>query len=319
MRREFLFLYDCKHSNPNGDPDQNQPRIDPATGKCYVTDVRLKRFIRDYLSATLGEDQILVTRLGNVPVTIKDRVAARFKDSALPDDPAAVQQALCETFVDLRLFGSPLAFNLTKKGDKLPSLTGPIQISFGESLHAVHPVNVRGTSTFTADSEKAQGTFTDVTILPYALIGFHGVLNETAAAHTGLSEDDVALFQTALWKSVREAPSANTRSKTGQQPQLLLTITYQPGSAYHIGRLADQVRLLPNGDLKGERQIRGPDDFRLGFGPLLDAVAAAAPLIDQVDVALAPGFATRYDELVPALVAILGEDRVRVATPDLPA
>ena len=55
-RNEFLFLYDIKNGNPNGDPDENRPRIDDVTKHCYVTDVRLKRFIRDYLIQTEGED-----------------------------------------------------------------------------------------------------------------------------------------------------------------------------------------------------------------------------------------------------------------------
>ena len=61
-RNEFLFLYDIKNGNPNGDPDENRPRIDDVTKHCYVTDVRLKRFIRDYLIQTEGEDSILVTK-----------------------------------------------------------------------------------------------------------------------------------------------------------------------------------------------------------------------------------------------------------------
>jgi len=59
-RNEFVFLYDIKNGNPNGDPDENRPRIDDATKHCYVTDVRLKRFVRDYIIQTEGEDPVLV-------------------------------------------------------------------------------------------------------------------------------------------------------------------------------------------------------------------------------------------------------------------
>lgn len=288
QRREFLYLYDLKNVNPNGDPDTNSPRIDPATNKCYVTDVRLKRYIRDLLTVKFGEDAILVTRLGNEPVSLQKRVEARLE--TMEYSLETVRDALCQTFIDLRMFGSPLAFNLKKdkknkesKGEKkIPSLTGPIQIQFGESLHPVVPITVHGTSQLASDDGKGAGTFTDTTILPYAVIAFHGLVNEYAARHTGLSEEDVDLFLDTLWKSVRESPSANTRSKTGQQPLLLLSVTYAPGSEYHIGRLADRVGLLS--DATSLTDIRGPEDYRLEFDPLLDALTAAAEKIDRIEV-----------------------------------
>ena len=80
-RNEFLFLYDIKNGNPNGDPDENRPRIDDVTKRCYVTDVRLKRFVRDYLIQTNGEDSILVTKLGTKTVNLTDRVKEHLKDT----------------------------------------------------------------------------------------------------------------------------------------------------------------------------------------------------------------------------------------------
>ncbi|MFA7121803.1 MAG: type I-B CRISPR-associated protein Cas7/Csh2 [Bacilli bacterium] len=312
QRREFLYLYDLKNINPNGDPDTNSPRIDPATNKCYVTDVRLKRYIRDLLAARFGEDAILVTRLGTEPVTLQKRVEARL--DKLEQTPETVREALCQIFIDLRMFGSPLAFNLRKdkknkdsKGEKkIPSLTGPIQIQFGESLHPVVPVTVRGTSQFAADEDKGAGTFTEMTVLPYAAIAFHGIINEYAARHTGLTDDDVALFLDSLWKAVRESPSANTRSKTGQRPLLLLNVTYASGTEYHIGRLTDLVRVErpDGGDLT---DIRGLDDYRIRFEALIDSLVAAKPRIDRIEVWAAPQFLSRYPDLIDSLTARLPE------------
>ncbi|MFA5196511.1 MAG: type I CRISPR-associated protein Cas7, partial [Bacteroidales bacterium] len=78
-RNEFLFVYDIKNGNPNGDPDENRPRIDEVTKHCYVTDVRLKRFVRDYLIQTDGEENILVTKLGTKTVNLTDRVTSRLE------------------------------------------------------------------------------------------------------------------------------------------------------------------------------------------------------------------------------------------------
>jgi len=306
-RREFLYLYDLKNVNPNGDPDTNSPRIDPATNRCYVTDVRLKRYIRDLLAVKFGEDAILVTRLGNEPVSLQKRVEARLE--SLEYTAETVRDVLCQTFIDLRMFGSPLAFNLKKnkkdkdsKGEKkIPSLTGPIQIQFGESLHPVIPVTVHGTSQLASEDGKGVGTFTDTTILPYAVIAFHGLINEYAARHTDLSDEDVALFLDTLWKSVRESPSANTRSKTGQQPLFLLSVTYAAGSEYHIGRLADRIELAPAGETP-LTDLRGPEDYRIGFDPLLAALDDARPRIDQIEVWAAPQFARQYPDLLAGLM-----------------
>ncbi len=294
QRREFLYLYDLKMVNPNGDPDNNIPRIDPATQRCYVTDVRLKRYIRDLLAVKYGEDAILVTRLNGEPVTLQKRVEARL-GKKVTGDPVA---ALCEAFIDLRMFGSPLAFNLGKdkasntKGEgKMQSLVGPIQIRFGESLHPVETVTVRGTSTMASGEGKAQGTFTDLSLLPYAVIGFHGIVNENAARYTNLTEEDVEIFMDALWKSVRESPSANTRSKAGQQPLLLIDIVYKPDTEYHIGRLTDLLGVETSGD---PRNIRGPDDYQILFGNLLEDLTSAIDKIDRIAITTSIEFSRRY-------------------------
>lgn len=310
QRREFLYLYDLKMVNPNGDPDNNAPRIDPVTQKCYVTDVRLKRYIRDLLAARYGEDAILVTRLGGEPVTLQKRVEAKF-GKKVKGDPTT---ALCETFIDLRLFGSPLAFNLGKdkaseaKGEKkMQSLVGPVQIRFGESLHPVEAVTVRGTSTMASKDGNDAGTYTDITVLPYAVIGFHGIVNENAARHTHLTEEDVTLFMDCLWKSVRESPSANTRSKTGQQPLMLLDIAYKPGTEYHIGRLPDLLDVAT-----GSQPVRGPDDYTIGFATLRGDLAAAADKIDRITVTVSPTFARRNPAALTEFASLLPDGRVTV-------
>src|ERR1700693_6200384 len=107
-RREFVFLYDIKMGNPNGDPDENRPRVLPDKTH-YVTDVRLKRFVRDYLK-TQGQD-ILVDTIEGRTTNLTGRVAAYLTAKKLQQcEGTALVNILLGAFVDARLFGSSLAF-----------------------------------------------------------------------------------------------------------------------------------------------------------------------------------------------------------------
>src|SRR3954453_12337069 len=111
-RREFLFLYDLKMGNPNGDPDENRPRVLPD-GSHYVTDVKLKRFVRDYLK-TQGHE-ILVDSIEGRTTNLTGRVRYYLQQKGQAQaDGADLVKIILESFVDARMFGSTLAF---KKGD----------------------------------------------------------------------------------------------------------------------------------------------------------------------------------------------------------
>jgi CRISPR-associated protein Csh2 len=265
-RTEFLLLYDIKNGNPNGDPDENRPRIDDVTKRCYVTDVRLKRFVRDYLIQADGIDSVLVTKLGTKTVNLTDRVKERFNKITNKNKikGEALMNTLLETFIDLRMFGSPLAFkSAPSEWGETSKVTGPIQINFGETLHKVEEVTFHGTSIFRSrgeaeKSEQRMGTFTTYYAIPYGFIAFHGVANENAAKTTGLTEQDLNKFRIALWKGIREATSAHTRTKRDQQPRMLLSIVYKEKNKikengkkkevpteYHIGTLEEKITLTP--------------------------------------------------------------------------
>lgn len=317
-RNEFLFLYDIKNGNPNGDPDENRPRIDDVTKRCYVTDVRLKRFVRDYLIQTDGEDQILVTKLGVKTVNLTDRVKESLKD--MEEDKIegeVLMGTLLETFADLRMFGSPLAFKgAPDKWGERSKVTGPIQINFGETLHEVEEVTFHGTSIFRSrgeaeGSEQKMGTFTTYYAIPYGLIAFHGVANENAAKTTGLSKDDLEKFKIALWKGVRETSSAHTRTKRDQQPRLLLNIVYKEKikikengaetevpTEYHIGALEEKVVLTPTPETREEINIRTFRDYTLDFSRLIGAIKKAESKIERVEYCLAPEFEKLYKEIL---------------------
>lgn len=331
-RNEFLFLYDIKNGNPNGDPDENRPRIDDVTKRCYVTDVRLKRFIRDYIiqTQTDGEDSILVTKLGSKTVNLTDRVIDRLKNTDKKKiEGDALMNTLLENFVDLRMFGSPLAFKgAPDEWGETSKITGPIQINFGETLHQMEEVTFHGTSIFRSKgeaelSEQKQGTFTTYYAIPYGLIAFHGVANENAAKTTKLSEDDFKKFKIALWRSVRET-SAHTRTKRDQQPRLLLNIVYKENieieekgekkmvpTEYHIGALEEKIILKPKTEIKEEVNIRKIGDYTLDFSKLINAMKKAKNKIERVEYCLSPEFAELYgDNLISAITAI--DDKIKI-------
>ncbi len=312
-RNEFLFLYDIKNGNPNGDPDENRPRIDEVTKKCYVTDVRLKRFVRDYLIQTEGEDQILVTKIGTKVVNLTDRVKEALKNMDKKKiEGEALQQTLLDSFRDLRMFGSPLAFkSAPEEWGEADKITGPIQINFGESLHQVEEITFHGTSIFRSrgeaeKSEQKMGTFTTYYAIPYGLIAFHGVANENAARTTSLSQNDIDKFKVALWRGVRESTSAHTRTKREQQPRLLFNIVYKDKikikeknengreeekevpTEYHIGALEEKVKLMPKVD--EEINIRKVGDYAIDPNKLLDSIGKVKEKIKRIEYCLSPEF-----------------------------
>ncbi len=282
-RREFLFLYDIKMGNPNGDPDENRPRVLPD-GTHYVTDVRLKRFVRDFLK-TQGQE-ILVDNIEGRTTNLTGRVVhylqANNKDKAVGPELVNI---LLDAFIDARLFGSSLAFKAEdikddegkkkskEKGwDPKPepkTLTGPVQINMGEVLHEAEEVDIHGTSVFASGEEKTQGTFTTYFGLRYALIGFSGVANQHSAKVSRLSDDDYDLFLSAMWHGVRS--SGNTRTKVGQIPHFLISLEYKDGEEFQFGRLHDYVK-SESADGKPEKNWASPGDYKVNLTKLIERI-----------------------------------------------
>lgn len=275
-RREILFLYDIRMGNPNGDPDENRPRQLPD-GTFYVTDVRLKRFARDYLK--LKGDEILVDQLDGQSVDLGKRVLgwmAAQKKGQLTG--AELVNAILDGFVDARLFGSSLAMkppSNAKGWDPSPrpkTLTGAVQFNHGEVLHPAEELLIRGTSTFTSGEKKdggdrEQGTFTDYACLRYGLIGFSGVANEHSAALSRMTEGDYEKLLGALWNGVRAA--GNTRTKTQQAPRLLVDVRYNAGVEFQLGNLITYVKPVARGAKSDPRHWASCDDYTLDVGRLV--------------------------------------------------
>lgn len=267
-RSEIVFLYDVKDSNPNGDPlDENKPRIDEETMLNLVTDVRLKRTVRDYLH-DFRDEEIFILGVK------RDDGKLKTKEERMTDLKIDSAEDMINKCVDIRLFGATSA---VKK--KIISFTGPVQFKIGRSLHKVQLKFIKGTTVFPSKEDRTQGTFTEMYVLPYSLIGFYGVVNENAAKHTKLTDSDVDLLVDALWNGTKNLIS---RSKVGQMPRLLMKINYKEKN-YHIGDLNELLEL--KSDVRDE-EIRDTEDYVLDVAKLLDALHANNDKIKDIDLML---------------------------------
>jgi CRISPR-associated protein Csh2 len=285
-RREFVFLYDIKMGNPNGDPDENRPRVLPDKSH-YVTDVRLKRFVRDFLK--MQGREILVDTIEGKTTNLTGRVAAYLRqNNHRLCEGAELVNILLSAFIDARLFGSSFAF---KKQDgweptaEPKTLTGAVQLAHGEVKHKAQEVDINGTSVFGSEEGKTQGTFTTYYALRYALIGFNGVANQHSAKVSRMTDDDYDLLLRAMWYGVRSA--GNTRTKRGQVPRLLVSVVYKPGEEFQFGNLCDYVRLAPRNG-KAEMEWSSPEDYLIDLATLTQRLQAQAPRINRVEVCTSP-------------------------------
>lgn len=278
-RSEILFLYDITFANPNGDPvDANKPRIDEETGKNIVTDVRLKRTLRDFLHGVKGEE-IFVREIADEEGNLQD-AKLRAEDFLYQDDKklkksdlklsemkTIIENNILANCIDVRLFGATIPVEKSSREKSSITFTGPVQFKMGQSLHRVKLLYVKGTGAFASGSEQTRKTFREEYILPYSLIGFYGIVNENAAVHTKLTEDDITKLMKALWNGTKNLIS---RSKVGQHPRLLLRVVYRE-KCFHIGELDKLIAFDTN---KNDEEIRNVEEGILVTDKLVDALAA---------------------------------------------
>jgi len=263
-RSEILFIYDVKDANPNGDPlDENKPRIDEETGINIVTDVRLKRTIRDYLHEYKNQE-VFIREIR------KDDGNLKTKEERLNDFEG---ESIIDKCIDIRLFGSTTAVE-----NRTIALTGPVQFKYGRSLHKVDLTYIKGTTVMPSGAEKKQGTFTDRYILPYSLIVFYGIVNENAAKtqNIPLTEEDVELMLEAMWNGTKNLISG---SKFGQMPRLLMQIIYKENQNFHIGELD---RLIYIKSEKPDEAIRDINDLKIDITELIKALTKNNDKIEKI-------------------------------------
>ena len=278
-RSEILFLYDIENANPNGDPnDDNKPRIDEETGKNIVTDVRLKRTVRDYFFQ-MGKDVFVQEKIYDADGHIQDgklRAADYLpKDKeelsrlTAEEQKQFISKSILKECIDIRLFGATIPLDLkvsdgkkTRNVTSSITYTGPVQFKMGKSLHSVKMKFIKGTGAFASKKGTTQKTFREEYILPYSLISFCGVVNENAARHTKLKSEDVKLLKQAIWNGTKGLIS---RSKFGQMPRLLMIVNYNTPN-FFIGDLDNLISLDCE---KRDEEIRKPEEYSVDITRLM--------------------------------------------------
>lgn len=277
-KSEILFLYETTYSIPNGDPFTGEQRYDEETKKILVSDVRIKRFIRDEL-VRMGNIIFVVNPDPDNKLTAGQRFIELF--NARPDKNLTARQ-FALTLKDVRLFGAVIPIQKEKKGKKKNengdneeseekkesafNITGSVQFSLlNASLNSVNLRMQQNTSVFVSQEGKEQGAIGTTTVVPYALNQIHGWINPYSAVHTGLTETDIQDMFKALWASIN---NANTRTKQNQNSILLLRIIYADPNKKLYG--ADRLIKL-NAKKATEEQIRSIDDYDLDFSALKTA------------------------------------------------
>jgi CRISPR-associated protein Csh2 len=288
---ELLYLYDAQLCNPNGDPDEeNKPRMDYEAGRCLVSDVRLKRYLRDYWIELeeaawkqlgyKGLHDVWVRKVGDEngerqTVSAKQRIEKLAKEFGKGSAKEAFKQPefkewLLERLVDVRLFGATIPIGEgegERAGGSFP-LTGPVQFTWGYSLNQAE---ILPSSTITShfagreQEEKGQyGTMGKDWRIKYALLAFYGTVSAWRAKHTQLSEADLALLDHSL---VRALPLlATTRSKLNQTPRLYLRVEYK-----------DDQTLL--GDLRAWLSLEQKENLK----SIADAKVSFTKLVNRLD------------------------------------
>ena len=297
--RDFLFIYEAKHTNPNGDPDnENKPRMDSYTQTNLVSDVRLKRYIRDYFKQQ--DREIFVDMQGDSKVTmdkrlegvLHERIATDGAMQRLINDDEAYKaftdaqgkakstdelvKAMINDKSKLKDINQAVLSGLVREdfidvrmfGSAFAikgfnrAVTGPIQLAWGYSLNKVHLLESNTISSIMNDDSSTFGRDHRV---KYSLIAFQGTINAAAARHTGLSEADIEAFRAAIWAAVSATPS---RSKVNQYPLLYVEFQYKDGEPN--GSLGDLRRYVSaevaNG--KDSREVSDLEDLTLNFDAL---------------------------------------------------
>jgi CRISPR-associated protein Csd2 len=205
-RYEFVYLFDVTNGNPNGDPDAgNMPRLDPESSKGLVTDVCLKRKIRNFIELTEADTQgydIYVKEksvLNNQNKKAYEALSIKPEAKKLPKDEAKAREVtkwMCDNFFDVRTFGAVMTTEVNSG-----QVRGPIQFAFAKSIDPIIPLEIsitRMAVTNEKDLEKER-TMGRKHIVPYGLYRMHGFVSAKLAEKTGFSNQDLE----KLWSSLQ--------------------------------------------------------------------------------------------------------------------
>lgn len=231
-RYDFVYLFDCKDGNPNGDPDAaNSPRIDPQDMHGLVSDVCLKRKIRNFSLLAKGgkppfdifvqQGSVLNGKILEGHQAVPNDVDGKKKIA----DRKQVQSAraeMCKRFYDVRTFGAVMS-----TGSNAGQVRGPVQLTFSRSIDPILPLDLSITRMAVTEAKEADSpnqTMGRKNLIPYGLYRCHGFISAHLARETGFSEEDLALF----WQSLSQMFDHDRSASRGTMaPQKLVVFKHQ--------------------------------------------------------------------------------------------
>ena len=230
-RYDFVYLFDCKDGNPNGDPDAaNSPRIDPQDMRGLVSDVCLKRKIRNFALLAKGgaapfdifvqQGSVLNEKIQATHTTLGHDVDAKNK-KASREQVQTARAAMCKRYYDVRTFGAVMS-----TGANAGQVRGPVQISFSRSIDPILPLDLSITRMAVTDAKEADApnqTMGRKNLIPYGLYRCHGFISAHLANETGFTDDDLALFWQALAQMFDHDRSA---ARGTMAPQMLIVFKH---------------------------------------------------------------------------------------------
>jgi len=291
-KREVLFLFDTRNMNPNGDMlKDNAPRYDEASMKAEISDVRIKRTIRDY-ALIKGEEVFIKPYVDKDGFVADCKTAAEMEgiDNSTSSEDVKTQM---KKYFDIRVFGGVIPLKDKSKVSGV-NLTGATQFGYSRTIHEAEIEFVQGTGAFSSGSGKAQATIRSEYILKYGLFATYALVNQHNAKHSGMTNVDFDLLLGYLWNGTK---NLNTRSKFGQQPRLLLAITYKEDSDAFVGNLNN---LLETESEKDDLSYREISDFRVKFDRLLSKMELFKDDIESVEYSIEYDFEQIHKDIIPS-------------------
>jgi len=274
-RYDFVVLFDVQDGNPNGDPDAgNMPRVDPDTGHGLVTDVCLKRKIRNMVLLTQDEKpgcDIFVKE----KAILNHQIEKAYQELDLDpkkknqDNVDKAKEWMCQNFFDVRTFGAVMS-----TGANAGQVRGPVQFTFARSVDRITPTEHSITRMAVAtekEAEKQSGdnrTMGRKSTVPYALYRGHGFISPALAKQTGFSDEDLEL----LWKSI-EQMFEHDRSAARGLMTLRKLIVFKHDDALGnapAAKLFEAVQIPPRGD--DDRPARAFSDYEVSIGEVPEGV-----------------------------------------------
>lgn len=260
-RYEFVYLFDVTNGNPNGDPDAgNLPRLDPETNRGLVTDVCLKRKVRNFVAfANEGAPGHAIYMAEKAILNLQHQKAWEAKGiepdkkdgyKKLPKDEAQARQItdwMCANFFDIRTFGAVMT-----TGVNAGQVRGPVQMVFATSIDPVIPLEISITRMAVTTEKEAEAQSGDNRtmgrkhIIPYGLYRAHGFISAKLAERTGFSDDDLQLFWQALTNMFEHDRSAARGEMAARKLVVFRHDSAMGNAPAHV--LFDAVKVARAGD-----------------------------------------------------------------------